>query len=159
MLHKPNSALDLLVVDDEDAHYASLVAIAKESGLHMSVAADGHSALQLASKRPPHVWMANLALADMSGVELLQLVRARRPATPFYLISNRYSADDELAARTAGATGFLCKPANASWLEFCRAALARQPAQTPAELHPHELKPHLPSFPKPRLSPSQETTS
>lgn len=158
MLHKTINSLDLLVVDD-DSHYASLTAAAKESGLHVSVVADGHAALQLASKRPPRVWMANLALADMSGVELMQVVRARRSATPFYLISNRYSADDELTARTAGATGYLCKPVNATWLEFCRAALARQPAQTPAELHAHELKPHLPSFPKPRLSPSQETRS
>lgn len=158
MLHKSNNSLDLLVVDD-GSHYATLTAAAKESGLHMSVVADGHSALQLASKRPPRVWMANLALADMSGVELLQLVRSRRSATPFYLISNRYSADDELSARTAGATGYLCKPVNSTWLEFCRAALARQPAQAPAEVLASDLKHPLPSFLKPRLSPSQETTS
>jgi DNA-binding response OmpR family regulator len=158
MLHKTINALDLLVVDD-DSHYASLTAAAKESGLHVSVVADGHAALQLASKRPPRVWMANLALADMSGVELMHLIRARRPATPFYLISNRYSADDELTVRTAGATGYLCKPVNSTWLEFCRAALARQPAQAHAEIHSHELKPHLPSLPNSRLSPSQETRS
>jgi two-component system KDP operon response regulator KdpE len=158
MLHTTNNSIDLLVVDD-GSHYASLAAAAKASGLQMSVAADGHTALQLATKRPPRVWMANLALADMSGVELMQLVRARRSSTPFYLISNRYSADDELSARTAGATGYLCKPVNSTWLEFCRAALARQPAQAANELLAPNLKHPLPSFLKPRLSPSQETTS
>lgn len=158
MVHKSNNQLDLLVVDD-GSQYGSLVNAAKESGLHMSVAPDGHTALQLASKRPPRVWMANFALPDMSGVELLQVVRARRPAAPFYLISNRYSADDELSVRTAGATGYLCKPVNTTWLEFCRAALARQPARTTTEPIPHELQSHLPSFLKSRLSTSQETTS
>jgi DNA-binding response OmpR family regulator len=158
MLHTTNNSLDLLVVD-AGSHYASFATAAKESGLHMSVAADGHAALQLATKRPPRVWMANLTLTDMSGIELMQLVRARRSSAPFYLISNRYSAEDELSARTAGATGYLCKPVNSTWLEFCRAALARQPAQAATELLAPNLKHSLPSFLQPRLSPSQETTS
>ena len=52
----------------------------------------------------------------MTGLELMALVRERRPAAAFYLVGEVYSAQDEVAARLAGATVYACKPPARSWL-------------------------------------------
>lgn len=134
MLLKATQQLDLLIVDGNLAQYPWLAAAAKEAGLEVAHALDGHQALQLVSAKPARLWVANLVLPDMSGIDLLRLVKARRPTIPFYLVSNTYSAADELSARAAGAAGYLCKPVSLAWLELCRATLARQ---SPA--NPHQL--------------------
>lgn len=132
MLISTTEQIDLLIVDGQDAEYVSLSNDAARHGLQIAQACSGHQALQLASARPARVWVANLQLPDMTGIELFKLIKAKRVGTPFYLVSDRYSPDDELAARAVGATGYLSKPVNATWLDFCRAALARQPGvQTP----------------------------
>lgn len=124
--------LDLLIVDDNRTQYPKLMKAAKEVGLDFAHAYDGHEALQLISLRPPRLWVVNMSLPDMTGIELLRLIKAKRPTTPFYLVSDSYSADDELAARAAGASGYLSKPVTLTWLELCRATLARQ---APANVH------------------------
>ncbi len=118
--------LDLLIVDGNRTQYPTLMKAAKEAGLEFSHAYDGHEALQLVSRRPPRLWVVNMSLPDMTGIELLRLIKAKRPTTPFYLVSDSYSAEDELAARASGATGYLSKPVTLTWLELCRATLARQ---------------------------------
>jgi DNA-binding response OmpR family regulator len=125
--------LDLLVVDGNRMQYPTLVLAAKETGLEIAHAFDGHHALQVVATQPARLWIANMTLPDMTGIELLRLIKAKRPATPFYLVSDHYSAEEELAARAAGATGYLSKPVNLAWLELCRAALSRQPT---INLHP-----------------------
>jgi DNA-binding response OmpR family regulator len=127
MLVHTTELIDLLIVDSQGVEYLSLSRGGEQEGLQIVQANEGYHALQLASSRPARVWVANLKLPDMTGIELLKLIKAKRAATPFYLVSDRYSPDDEIAARTAGATGYLSKPVNANWLDFCRAALARQP--------------------------------
>lgn len=132
MLLKATEQLDLLIVDGNLKQYPRLTATAKEAGWEVAYAEDGHQALQLVSARPARLWVANLVLPDMSGIDLLRLIKAKRPSTPFYLVSDTYSAADELAARAAGAAGYLCKPVSLAWFELCRAALARQ---SPANAH------------------------
>ncbi len=127
MLVNDSEQIDLLIVDSQEAEYHSLSRDAEREGLQIMQANDGHQALELASARPARVWVANLKLPDMTGIELLKLIKTKRSATPFYLVSDSYSPEDEIAARAAGATGYLSKPVNATWLNFCRAALARQP--------------------------------
>ncbi len=132
MLLKATQQLDLLIVDGNLTQYPWLAAAAKEAGWEVAHAADGHQALQLVSAKPARLWVANLVLPDMSGIDLLRLIKAKRPTTPFYLVSDTYSAADELATRAAGAAGYLCKPVSLAWLELCRATLARQ---SPANAH------------------------
>ncbi len=132
--------LDLLIVDSNRVQYPTLATSAKKAELEFAHAYDGHQALRFAAPHSPRLWIVNMVLPDMTGVELLRLIKAKRPSVPFYLISDTYSAEDELAARVAGASGYLSKPLSLTWFELCRAALARQ-ALTNAH---HAHNEHLP---------------
>jgi DNA-binding response OmpR family regulator len=70
----------------------------------------------------------NVKLPDMTGVALLKLMRRRLPRSTVFLVGDAYSAEDELAARAAGATAYVCKPPSAAWLE------AYQPQLSPVVL-------------------------
>lgn len=146
--------IDVLIVDKNSAQYAMFLNSVTEWNLQFAQASDGHQALQLVSASPPRIWLANLVLPDMSGIELLRLVKAKRPSTPFYLVSDEYSPDDELAVRAAGATGYLSKPVSLSWLDMCRAALSRQPTH-PATHPAHGAHLHINRDP---LAPIQHPT-
>jgi CheY-like chemotaxis protein len=101
-------AVDILVVDPRVEHYHAFSAAMSELGISYQSARDGHQALQFAARKPGRIWLANLQLPDMTGIELLRLVRAKRPTTPFYLVSDFYSPEDERQARAAGAAEGCC---------------------------------------------------
>jgi CheY-like chemotaxis protein len=133
-------AVDILVVDPRVEHYHAFSAAMSELGISYQSARDGHQALQFAARKPGRIWLANLQLPDMTGIELLRLVRAKRPTTPFYLVSDFYSPEDERQARAAGAAGYFSKPVNLSWLEHCRGMLSRQAVRAgPGLPTPHEI--------------------
>lgn len=121
--------LDLLVVDSKAEDYRDLSNEVQDANLNWKHANDGHHALQLSSGKNIRLWFSNMQLPDMSGIELLEIVRAKRPATLFYLVSDEYSAEEERQARAAGAAGYLSKPADHTWLEICCSTLARMRAR------------------------------
>ena len=59
----------------------------------------------------------NVHLPDMTGMNFLSLVRRRLRRCSVFLVGDVYSAEDELAARLAGATAYVCKPVSPAWLE------------------------------------------
>ncbi len=121
--------IDLLVVDREAKDYRELSGEALDANLIWKHVHDGHQALHISSGKNVRLWISNMQLPDMSGIELLEIVRAKRPETPFYLVSDDYSAEQERLARAAGAAGYLSKPADHTWFEICRSTLARMRAR------------------------------
>ncbi len=117
--------IDLLVVDSEAKDYHKLSKELDAADVPLVHANDGHHALCLASGKTVRLWISNMQLPDMSGIDLLKIVRAKRPMTPFYLVSNNYSVELERQARAAGAAGYLHKPADHTWFEICCSTLAR----------------------------------
>jgi DNA-binding response OmpR family regulator len=66
------------------------------------------------------LWVVNLRLPDMLGTTFLRLVRRRLRSASVFLVSDEYARADELAARSAGATAYFCKPPSPAWLEgYC----------------------------------------
>jgi two-component system, chemotaxis family, chemotaxis protein CheY len=139
VMNIPNrECLDVLVVDQDRSQFQLLADAIGEAGYLFHHAIDGYGALQLTSARPSRLWLANMQLSDTPGVELLKIIKAKRPNVPFYLLSDDYSVADELAARAAGATGYLNKPVDESWIELCLATLSRRTVR--AGPRPHILK-------------------
>ncbi|HEX6961043.1 MAG TPA: response regulator [Lacipirellula sp.] len=89
--------------------------------------ATGDAALRVYEPHVPSLWMINVQLPDMSGIGLLTLIRARRRREIIYLIGDEYRLEDELAARSAGATAYMCKPVCTGWLA-CHTPRCRSPA-------------------------------
>jgi DNA-binding response OmpR family regulator len=107
----------LIVVDAKLDDYGVLIAAQREHDLRIKLFATGESALRAARASSVALWLINVRLPDMTGIHLLGLVRRRLRRCSVFLVGDTYSADDEVAARQAGATAYVCKPASAAWLE------------------------------------------
>lgn len=148
--HMPKH-IDLLVVDSEVEDYRKITAEFAEADITLQLVTDGHHALQVASGKDVRLWISNMYLPDMSGIELLRITRVKRQSTPFYLVSNDYSPEEERKARAAGAAGYLTKPADSTWFEICRSTLVhlRARASPPPKEKPSVLSnaTHATSYP------------
>ncbi len=115
---------DLVVVDASIDDYAALFSDDDLQDLPSRHFTTGEEALQRFDPWLATLWMVNMRLPDMSGIGFLNLVRYRSRRCPVFLIGDDYSPEDEIAARAAGASAYLCKPVNPSWLHWCRTAIS-----------------------------------
>ena len=109
----------LIVVDANLDDYDELIADVGWHGVRTACFATGEAALRAHDASIAVMWIVNARLPDMAGVALLAFIRPRTPWARFFLVGDEYSPDDELAARSAGASAYLCKPVSAAWLEGC----------------------------------------
>ena len=119
---------DLIVVEAAPDDYAPLFLDERLHETPCRQFASGEAALRQLDPSRATLWMVNMRLPDMTGVSFLELLRQRVRRCPVFLISDEHSLEDELAARAAGASAYLCKPVNGAWLRLCRDAISL-PAQ------------------------------
>lgn len=117
MTHLPQPLFrQFLIVDGRPNDFRPIVSQARQANVAFHFAANGNDALELSQRTHCQAWLVNLQLADMTGLELLSVVRGRRRAPSILLVGDNYSASDELTVRASGATAYLCKPVDGSWL-------------------------------------------
>jgi DNA-binding response OmpR family regulator len=140
---KPSQVDYVVIADKKLDDYGPLVIELSERGVRVGLFSTGEDALRAANSNAATLWVVNVKLSDMTGVALLKLVRRRLPRSTVFLVGDEYSAEDELAARAAGATAYVCKPPSAAWLEVYQPlhspAMLRQIEPTPgsaAAMHP-----------------------
>ena len=112
------NALSIVVVDPCPADYAVTLA-APRPGVGWQLLTCGRDALRTAHVRAVDLWVVNMSLPDMSGLDLCCMLRQRRPVHAF-VIADRYDVDNERAARVFGAAMFACKPVQAEWFDSNR---------------------------------------
>jgi DNA-binding response OmpR family regulator len=111
---------ELIVVDANPEDYSSILAELVVRSARVHVFETGEEAVRTPGAQPSTLWMVNMRLPDMSGIGLLTLVRRRFRRCNLFLVGDFYKAEDELAARAAGATAYVCKPATAAWFDsYC----------------------------------------
>jgi len=128
---------DLVVVDASMDDYTALFSDEQLQELPCRHFRTGEEALQRFDPSLATLWMVNMRLPDMSGIGFLHLVRYRSRRCPVFLVGDEYLPEDELAARAAGASAYLCKPVNVAWLRLCRSALSRAAVR---QGKPHSLR-------------------
>lgn len=86
-------AYRVLVVDDDPRvlHVSRL--ILEEKGYEVRTAADGFEALVELRRSPPDIIISDLKMANMSGFELLSIVRRRFPHIPVVAISGEFDGN------------------------------------------------------------------
>ena len=84
----------LLVVDDEPSIRTSMSQVLTEIGYSVRSAQDGFSALVEIRKEIPEIILSDLNMPEMSGFELLSLVRRRYPAIRLIAMSGAFSGDE-----------------------------------------------------------------
>lgn len=86
----------VLVVDDYPAIRDTLAAILCSAGYEVSTAEDGFSALLLMKRILPDLIVSDLNMPNMSGFELLSVVRRRFPQLLVVAMSGAYGSGDSV---------------------------------------------------------------
>ncbi len=113
--------LHVLIVDD-DPFMAELSADHFQGlGLSVEVAADGKQALAMMEKRLPDLVLCDRRMPEMSGADLLEIVRARSTEwqqVVFIFVTGLIDHRDRFAMMNLRPDGYLCKP-----IDFAQADL------------------------------------
>lgn len=103
-----NKALILTVEDDPPVRNLISTTL-KAHDYRYLTAANGETAIMLASSHNPDIILLDLGLPDIDGVELIEKIRTWSNV-PIIVISARSEDDDKIAALDAGADDYLTKP-------------------------------------------------
>jgi len=118
----------ILVVDDEPQLTRVLRRSLTTKGYDVRIAGDGEFALQTFHDWPPELVITDLAMPNMSGLELCRRLRAISEV-PIIVLSVRGEETTKVEALDAGADDYVTKPFGMDeLLARIRAALRRQPA-------------------------------
>ena len=124
----------MLVVDDDAAISASLRRALLYEGYAVTVAADGHAALQRAQTDAPDLVILDVMLPGIDGVEVCRRIRADDDV-PVLMLTARDATADRVVGLDSGADDYLVKPfAYEELLARVRALLRRKPAQSTRKL-------------------------
>ncbi len=100
----------VLVVDDEPSVLRALEVILRKKG-HDVVALDSPiAAMQRLASEDFDVAMLDIRMPELSGIELLNAVKHRRPEVEVIMMTGHATVDTALAAMKAGAHDYLIKP-------------------------------------------------
>jgi CheY-like chemotaxis protein len=95
MVSMPNLYKDeILVVDDDPAVRNSFVLLLQSSGYNVSSAINGFDALLQLKRTLPSILISDLNMPQMSGFELLSVVRRRFPKISTIAMSGAYHSGD-----------------------------------------------------------------
>ncbi|MFH2218994.1 MAG: response regulator [Pseudomonadota bacterium] len=100
----------LLLVDDEKDFVDTLAERLQLRGYQVLTASDGERALQIIENDPPHLVVLDLLMPGISGLDVLQQVKARAPQLPVILLTGRGSATEGAEGMQLGAHDYLMKP-------------------------------------------------
>lgn len=102
--------IDLLIVDDDSEYRSTVVRRFSRRGYRIQEAADGEAALELAARRQFHVAVVDLVMPGLSGIELLEKLKAGSPDCEVVMLSGQGTIETAVEAMKRGAHDFLTKP-------------------------------------------------
>lgn len=111
--------LNVLVVDDDASTRAIVRELLRAMGFdHIETAGDGRAALRRFAERmradadiPPfELIVCDWQMPEMSGLDLLKMVRRRFPLMPFVMLTAMRGIDDVRSAMEAGVSAYVLKP-------------------------------------------------
>jgi two-component system KDP operon response regulator KdpE len=105
----PERPTHILVVDDEEQIRRALRSILRTRNYLVSFAETGQEALVKAREKPPDMVILDLALPDISGLEVCHDLRSWS-SVPILVLSVHSAEADKIAALDMGADDFLAKP-------------------------------------------------
>ena len=100
----------ILVVDDEERVRRLLSRLLSEEGYQVHAVASAEEALAELENTSYDLVLTDLVMSGMSGMELLERIRAQRPETGIIVITAHGTVDSAVDAMKKGAFHYLCKP-------------------------------------------------
>ena len=126
----------LMIVDDDMEMRTLLAEYFRRLGFDVAEKESGMAALQTATTDRFDCFILDVAMPEMSGLELLKKLRERGIETPALFLTAHDLLDDKVAGFEAGADDYLAKPFSPRELEYRIEALLRRkspPAKAGAE--------------------------
>jgi heavy metal response regulator len=100
----------LLIVEDEKKVASFIKRGLEEEGYAVDVAADGEEGLAMALDRVHDLFILDIGLPKMNGIQVLEELRKRKITTPVLLLTVRATIEDKVLGLDAGADDYLTKP-------------------------------------------------
>lgn len=108
---KKSHAINVSIVEDSiDLCRTLEMMINATAGIKcLSTHYDGESAVHLIPSNPPDILLIDLGLPKLSGIEVIQNLKAQIPGLQFLVLTIRENDEDVFNALKAGASGYLLK--------------------------------------------------
>ena len=117
--------MKVLIADDDPQLVRALRITLGAHGYEIVAAPDGSSAIGLAVKERPDIYIVDLGMPRLDGIGLIEAVRGWSQA-PIIVVSGRTGSADKVEALDAGADDYVTKPFQVDELLARLRALARR---------------------------------
>ena len=102
--------MKILIVEDDVRISHFLQKGLQEEGNHVQVASDGYEARDMIQADPWDLFILDVMLPDIDGLQLTQFIRYKKIDTPVLMLSALGQAEDKIKALDIGADDYLVKP-------------------------------------------------
>jgi two-component system response regulator RegA len=103
----------LLLVDDDEPFLRRLAKAMEKRGFEVETAGSVAAGRAIATARPPAFAVVDLRLEDGNGLDVVEVLRERRPDSRIVVLTGYGAIATAVAAVKIGATDYLAKPADA----------------------------------------------
>lgn len=124
MIHPEN--IDLLIVEDDEDYRKTVVRWFLRRGYRVQDAASADAALDRCQRQQFHVGVFDLRMPGLSGLDLLERIKATSPETEVILLTGEGTIETAVDAMKRGALDYLLKPFPLAELE----AVVQRAAET-----------------------------
>ena len=121
-------------MDDDEAFLKRLGKAMEKRGFTVEMAATVAEGRSIASARPPAYAVVDLRLTDGNGLDVVEVLRERRPDCRVVVLTGYGAIATAVAAVKIGATDYLSKPADAT--DIMNALLASEEGLPPPPENP-----------------------
>ena len=128
-----NSALTMLIVEDDLAMAGLVRAYLEHAGYAVLVAETGEEGIELAQRHHPHLILLDLMLPLLSGWETCRAIRARADV-PIIIVTARRAEADRLRGFAEGADDYVTKPFSPRELVARIGAVLRRQKIAPSQI-------------------------
>ncbi len=104
----------ILLVDDDEAFLKRLAKAMERRGFSVEMAGSVAAGKAIATARPPAYAVVDLRLEDGNGLDVVEVLRERRPDCRVVVLTGYGAIATAVAAVKIGATDYLSKPADAN---------------------------------------------
>ncbi|WP_135502810.1 ActR/PrrA/RegA family redox response regulator transcription factor [Roseovarius aestuariivivens] len=124
----------LLLVDDDEPFLRRLAKAMEKRGFDVETAGSVAAGQAIATARPPAFAVCDLRLEDGNGLDVVEVIREKRPDSRIVVLTGYGAIATAVAAVKIGATDYLSKPADAT--DITNALLASTDEMPPPPENP-----------------------
>jgi two-component system, NtrC family, response regulator HydG len=107
---KATKPANIMIVDDDQGHLASLRTVIRSWGYKVATAEDGLEAVEAVKDSQVDLMLMDVRMTTMSGIEALAHIKRYNPSIPIIIMTAYSSVESAVEALKGGAYDYLIKP-------------------------------------------------